>query len=534
MSYFSKTSDLNCALRTATITAAELPGTALSVDVTHWALRTASEPAVRARVLDGRAVDEAATKSFQALGDGEPLTIENWCADPARRTALALYVVAPLSYWVVLRCLGKNPIIALEGKNRDVPTGGARPLSLRHQQLNRVVELLLTELGVNNVRTSRTGEASAGAALSGLSKRTIVSVDAVDVCANGGVAVTLDAAGGAVQQAILRGQPAAIKIREKSASNQGVLAALAVLQYGGGSTTGSPSTEGFARCSSVLAPPFCPPRGDKERTVVVRALKHALSTCGRDAVTVVRGMLAAPQRQGEVTELDPRAPPAACLRALTEACALKTPAAKREALRFADELLGSVAGASTEMDPRQVRAPLNPSRPRATVLYLCGWGEAAACDAAKELAAADDACAALRAKTPFGPGGGSPRPHSSSSRPAKRPSTPAPELRGPPPKRSAPLPKKPAAKAKPAPGTSGPLGGWARVAKKLRAPPPRAPSPRAPPPPRARASPPPVAPTPAEPWTCANCTYHHADREATFLQCAMCGGTEKSTGPGEA
>ena len=191
---------------------------------------------------------------------------------------------------------------------------------------------------------------------------------------------------------------------------------------------------------------------------------------------------------------------------------------------FADELLGSVAGASTEMDPRQVRAPLNPSRPRATVLYLCGWGEAAACDAAKELAAADDACAALRAKTPFGPGGGSPRPHSSSSRPAKRPSTPAPELRGPPPKRPAPLPKKPAAKAKPAPGTSGPLGGWARIAKK----------PRAPPPLRARAPPPPVAPTPAEPWTCANCTYHHADREATFLQCAMCGGTEKSAGPGEA
>ena len=129
MNYFSKTSDLNCALRTATITAAELPSTALSVDATHWALRTASEPAVRARVLDGRAVDEAATKSFQALGDGEPLTIENWCADPARRTALALYVVAPLSYWVVLRCLGKNPIIALEGKTRDVPTGGAPPLA---------------------------------------------------------------------------------------------------------------------------------------------------------------------------------------------------------------------------------------------------------------------------------------------------------------------------------------------------------------------------------------------------------------------
>ena len=36
------------------------------------------------------------------------------------------------------------------------------------------------------------------------------------------------------------------------------------------------------------------------------------------------------------------------------------------------------------------------------------------------------------------------------------------------------------------------------------------------------------------PWTCAKCTYRHADAEADFLQCAMCGGTEKSAGPGEA
>jgi hypothetical protein len=27
----------------------------------------------------------------------------------------------------------------------------------------------------------------------------------------------------------------------------------------------------------------------------------------------------------------------------------------------------------------------------------------------------------------------------------------------------------------------------------------------------------------AEPWTCSKCTYHHAEAEAGFLACAMCG-----------
>ena len=37
--------------------------------------------------------------------------------------------------------------------------------------------------------------------------------------------------------------------------------------------------------------------------------------------------------------------------------------------------------------------------------------------------------------------------------------------------------------------------------------------------------------TPAEPWACPACTYRHADAEAGFLQCAMCGGTKTAEAP---
>lgn len=456
------------------------------LDVATYLQRTQRSPHVRETLIDSRDVVE----QFDAVAG--PLTIASWCATQARRDQLATALVAPLSYYAYLLGQGVEVVIALEGRGRLETVGGKPPLANHFVQLNLVVAMVLRDLGIPCVLTDQTGEASAMAASR---NGAILSIDRVDVVAGGFRALVADAEpqNGALQQFILGRVPSKIKVElTTAAQSTSMLLALAVAL--GGEATSVKGAE--ASSPSLLAPPVCSSSDAEARTEAAKMLEGALAL-STDPAAFLHKLLASTAAPTAVapTRPDPTAGAYAWREFLVDVVAHKTLSAREKALKYFDELTRSVDRASATLalsPPRSpTRVPVERSR---DLLVECCWPEDAARRAAHILDTAHEKSAAVGSKL-FG-GGGSPRARSSSAT-GERP--PTPEQREPPSK------KRPVE-----------VKDW--VVRKQR-PQPAPVAPRAP-----------VAPTPAEPWTCAKCTYHHADAEADFLQCAICGGTEKSAG----
>ena len=482
MTEVNKSSTLSFALKKVPST---LPPS-LVLDVASYLQRTQRSPHVRKTLIDSRDVVE----QFDAVAG--PLTIASWCATQARRDQLATALVAPLSYYAYLLGQGVEVVIALEGRGRLETVGGKPPLPNCFVQLNLVLAMVLRDLGIPCVLTDQTGEASAMAASR---NGAILSIDRVDVVAGGFRALVADAEpqNGALQQFILGRVPLSIKVESTTAArSRSMLLALAV-SLGGAAT----SVEGAEASSpSLLVQPVCSSSDAKARTEAAKRLMRAFELSTDPAAWLLK-LLASTDAPTAVapTRPDPAAGAHAWREFVADVVAHKTLSAREKALKYFDELTRSVGCASAALKlspPRSpTRVPVERSR---KLLVECCWPEDAARRAAHILDTAHEKSKAVGSKL-FG-GGGSPRARSSSAT-GERP--PTPEQREPPSK------KRPVE-----------VKDW--VVRKQR-----------PPRPRAR-SPSPVAPTPAEPWTCAKCTYHHADAEADFLQCAICGGTEKSAG----
>ncbi len=477
MAAVNKSSILGFALKKATTT---LPPSVV-LDVASYLHRTQLAPYVRRTLIDSRDLVDR----FDAVAG--PLTIASWCATQARRDQLATALVAPLSYYAYLLGQGVEVVIALEGRGRLETVGGKPPLANHFVQLNLVVAMVLRDLGIPCVLTDQTGEASAMAASR---NGAILSIDRVDVAAAGYRALVIDAEprNGPLQQFILGRVPSKIKVELTTAARStSMLLALAVAL--GGEAT---SVEGAEASSpSLLAPPVCSSSDAEARTAAAKRLEGALAL-STDPAAFLHKLLASTAAPTAVapTRPDLAAGAYAWREFLVDVVAHKTLSAREMALAYFHELTRSVdrASAALELSPRSpTRVPVERSR---KLLVECCWPEDAARRGAHILDTAHEKSKAVGSKL-FG-GGGSPRARSSSAT-GERP--PTPEQREPPSK------KRPVE-----------VKDW--VVRKQRP----QPAPR-----RPRA---PVEPTPAEPWTCTKCTYHHTDAEAEFLQCAMCG--EKS------
>jgi len=508
-------------LHTVYVARRDVPGV-LGVDVASVIGSARFSEVVSTKVLRGNKLPATA---FPLLPH-RAVTLRTWCEDDDRRAILAARLVGALSMAYVCLQNGIAPVLSLEGRARSGSAGGNEPLPLLPLQLNMVLKGVLEGLGLPVALTSRTGEATASAVGGGC----VLSWDCVDVCASGGqayiaVAKTVDGSfePGRVARAILEGAPPLLQWRRTTTPDAPLLLLVGALQ-GGDARPRGPSIAAAQASESFLCYPFCALGDADQRCRAVVALASALQ-CYDHPVEAVLALLAS---EAEPTALAPTrpawdAPAEDWLDFLESVIGWKTVLARRRALRLARELLDSVEAARGELGARPVLRAVEHDAVVA-LLRECGWPTEAAHDAARRLCSAVATLLERRAAAE--------RPWSRRASAVSAPARAPPATRAPPPSTRAPAgaAPKPALSRKPAPssaprgappppkkkkkkkkkGASASLDGW--VEKKPRPPPP----PPLPPPP-------PVAPTP---WTCAKCTYHHADAEAAFLQCAMCG--EKS------